>query len=138
MNFVGEHILDAVKFVDGWRRHFTFFIDYTRRLGDFNRLPYVDQICLAKRRLVSLGWIHHAFYSYLISGRDGVSMANGHYHPYKNDSRFAEIDPVMSEFANCMMPMLFDDLIYPFKQLQLDFNEFVLMKILLFFRDGKL
>lgn len=64
-------------------------------------------------------------------------MANGHYHPYNTDSRISEIDPVMQEFCSGMMPMLFDDLIYPFRQMQLDFNEFVLMKMLLFFRDGK-
>jgi hypothetical protein len=136
MNFKGEHILNAIKFVEGWRRHFTFYCDHAKKLPDFNRLSYVDQICIAKRRLVNIGWWNHAYYSYLISGRDGVAMSNGHYHPYKNDSRFSEVDPVMHNFAFRMMPTLMDDLITPFRRIKLDFNEFVLMKALIFFRDG--
>jgi len=135
MDFTGQQILDVTKFIDGWRRHFTFYSDFTRRLKDFNRLPYVDQICLAKRRLVSLGWAHHAYYSYILTGGEGCGMGNGHFHPYRTDNRFFEADPVMVEFADSMMPQFMDDLIYPFRLMKLDFNEFVLLKVLIFFRD---
>lgn len=55
-----DGILDSMKFIDGWRRHFTFYCDWTSRINEFGRLPYVDQICIAKRRLVALGWVSWA------------------------------------------------------------------------------
>ncbi|KAI6176150.1 CBR-NHR-4 protein [Aphelenchoides bicaudatus] len=135
MNFLGEQILDSPKFIDGWRRHFTYYCDWAVRIKEFALLPYIDQICLAKRRLVSLGWFTHAFLSYRISNKEGIAMANGHYHPYKTDCQFGQIDATMKEFAENMMDMFMNDILYPFRNMQLDFNEYVLMKMLLFFRD---
>ncbi|KAI6219829.1 Nuclear hormone receptor family member nhr-4 [Aphelenchoides fujianensis] len=134
LDFSGKEMLNAIKFIDGWRRGFTWFVDWARALKPFGRLPYADQICLAKRRLINVSWWAHAFHSYL-SGRDGIALSNGHYHPHTTDSRANEADPVMKIFSDPMMPMVLEDLLLPFRQLKIDFNEFVLMKALILFRD---
>ena len=89
LNFSGQQILDPVSFVCGWRRNFTYYVDYIKRLNGFNRLSHEDKLTLAKRRLVNIAWWSHVYQSYL-SGKDGLCLANGHYHPYKTDSRFSE------------------------------------------------
>ncbi|KAI6187446.1 hypothetical protein M3Y98_00244500 [Aphelenchoides besseyi] len=134
LNFSGSKILDSVHFIDGWRRGFTWYIDYTRLLKPFARLSYNDQICLSKRRLVNVSWLSHLFHSYL-NGHDGIALANGHYHPHSTDPRSSEADPVMSIFSDPMMPMVYEDILRPFRSRKFDFNEFVLMKCLIMFRD---
>ncbi|KAI6236147.1 Nuclear hormone receptor family member nhr-4 [Aphelenchoides besseyi] len=134
LDFSGTKILDAVHFIDGWRRGFTWYIDYTRLLKPFARLSYNDQICLSKRRLVNVSWLSHLFHSYL-NGHDGIALANGHYHPHSTDPRSCEANPVMSIFSDPMMPMVYEDILRPFRSRKFDFNEFVLMKCLIMFRD---
>jgi hypothetical protein len=93
MNFSGDNLADPVSFVNGWRRVFVHYSDYAKRLPEFNNLYKEDQICLAKRRLINIGWWTHINRSYL-DGKDGLCFANGHYHPYKTDLRFTEANPM--------------------------------------------
>ncbi|KAI6220624.1 Nuclear hormone receptor family member nhr-4 [Aphelenchoides fujianensis] len=112
--------LNAIKFIDGWRRGFTWFVDWARALKPFGRLPYADQICLAKRRLINVSWWAHAFHSYLSGkGRD---------RPVKWTLPPAHDRLSCERSGPC-------DLLLPFRQLKIDFNEFVLMKALILFRD---
>jgi hypothetical protein len=134
LNFKGEKILDAAAFIGGWRRHFTYYIDYTRRLKEFAKLNFKDQVCLAKRRLVNMGWWTHMYLS-LLCGKDGICMAGGHFHPYKTDPQFPDIDPVMSEFAEAMMPISIEDILFPLRRMNIDFTEYVLLKFVILFRD---
>jgi hypothetical protein len=68
-------------FVDGWRRSFTFYVDFVSRLPDFKRLSYDDQLTLSKRRVVAVGWWVAAFHSYL-NGVNGISFPNGSFQPF--------------------------------------------------------
>jgi hypothetical protein len=93
LDFSGQKILDPVLFVDGWRRGFTYYIDWAKRLSAFNKLTYEDKLSLAKLRLIDISWWTHIYQSYL-SGKDGVCLSNGHYHPYVTDERFSEANPM--------------------------------------------
>jgi hypothetical protein len=31
-------------YIDGWRRHFTYFVDWTRQLEPFQRMSYADRV----------------------------------------------------------------------------------------------
>lgn len=85
-------------------------------------------------RLINVAWWSHIYQSYL-SGREGVCLGNGHYHPDKTDQRFTEANPIMAGFSEPMMPLVMEDLMLPIRQLKLDAAEFSLMKALIFFRD---
>lgn len=82
-----------MSFVDGWRRGFTLYIDWIKRLSGFNKLSYDDKLTLAKLRLIDISWWTHIYQTYL-NGKDGVCLGNGHYHPYVTDQRFAEANPM--------------------------------------------
>lgn len=91
MRFSGESIMTPESFIDGWRRYFTFFVDWSQRLDEFMAMSYTDRMILAKQRIVPHGWLGHAYHS-MLSGRVGVCMSNGTYHPTKSDPRAEEMD----------------------------------------------
>jgi nuclear factor 4 len=134
LDFSGQKILDPVSFVCGWRRGFTHYVDWVKRLPTFQLLSHEDKISLARHRLVNISWWTHTYHSYL-SGRDGLCLSNGHYHPYKTDAHFHEADPIMRAFSEPLMPNVIEDLILPIRQLKMDPVEFALMRVLIFFRD---
>ncbi|KAI6170584.1 hypothetical protein M3Y97_01138100 [Aphelenchoides bicaudatus] len=134
LDFSGQKILDPVSFVSGWRRGFVFYIDWIKRLPGFNRLSYEDKLTLAKLRLIDISWWTHIFQS-AFSGKDGVCLGNGHFHPYVTDARYAEANPIMRAFSEPMMPPVMEDLVKPFRQLKLDAAEFGLIKVLILYRD---
>jgi hypothetical protein len=91
-------------------------------------------MCLAKRRIVHVGWWVNAYHSYL-SGKDGICFSNGFYHPHTTDKRANEANPVIFSFFEKLMPIFYGDLLLNIRLLRFDFAEFVLMKALIFFRD---
>ncbi|KAI6219828.1 hypothetical protein M3Y99_01634900 [Aphelenchoides fujianensis] len=134
LQFTGTNVLSASLFVDAWRRHFVFYVDFIRRLSAFKRLDYADQLALAKARLTNCKWWTLAYYSYA-SGQNGLCFPNGHFHPNASDVRASEADSAISQFYEKLMPTLMRDLVQNCRRLKLDFVEYVLLKALVLFRD---
>ncbi|KAI6220625.1 Nuclear hormone receptor family member nhr-4 [Aphelenchoides fujianensis] len=149
LQFTDTKILSASLFVDAWRRHFVFYVDFIRRLSAFKRLDYADQLALAKARLTNCKWWTLAYYSYA-SGQNGLCFPNGHFHPNSSDVRASEADSCVSvftafyqsfllfrisQFYEKLMPTLMRDLVQNCRRLKLDFVEYVLLKALVLFRD---
>uniref|UniRef100_A0A915N2W3 NR LBD domain-containing protein n=1 Tax=Meloidogyne javanica TaxID=6303 RepID=A0A915N2W3_MELJA len=57
--------LTPFLYIDGWKRHFTYFSDWVHQLELFQRMSFNDQILLAKQRIIHVGWLVHAYNSQL-------------------------------------------------------------------------
>uniref|UniRef100_A0A914MB61 NR LBD domain-containing protein n=1 Tax=Meloidogyne incognita TaxID=6306 RepID=A0A914MB61_MELIC len=136
--------LTPFLYIDGWKRHFTYFSDWVHQLELFQRMSFNDQILLAKQRIIHVGWLVHAYNSQL-KGAGAICFANGaFYHPNtpKNDNSFDEStkneDDQHSKIVNFFgqqLSILVHSLFEPLRQLNLDFAEYVLLKAILLFRE---
>ncbi|KAH7730608.1 CRE-NHR-4 protein [Aphelenchoides avenae] len=134
MRFSGETIMTPETFIDGWRRYFTFFVDWSQRLDEFMAMSYTDRMILAKQRIVPHGWLGHAYHS-MLSGRIGVCMSNGSYHPHKCDPRAEEMDTTVETILGKQVDFMMKTLVDPMREMDVDYAEFVLLKTICFFRE---
>ncbi|CAD5221639.1 unnamed protein product [Bursaphelenchus okinawaensis] len=134
LNFNGENVMKVGDLLDGWRRHFTFYIDFCKCMPEFRNLPPSDQIALAKRRVVNMIWLMHAYYTSL-TDKIGFCSSNGVYHPAEHDLRYDEADETIKTFYANLLPFFVSDMIIPMRQLKMDLVEYVLIKMITFFRD---
>ncbi|CAD5228285.1 unnamed protein product [Bursaphelenchus xylophilus] len=134
LNFNGDTVMNVADLLDGWRRHFTFYIDFCKAMPEFKRLPVKDQVALAKRRVVNMIWLMHAYYTSL-TDKIGFCSPNGVYHPAEQDQRADEADETIKTFYANLLPFFVNDMILPMRQLKMDLVEYVLIKMITFFRD---
>ncbi|CAP24360.2 Protein CBR-NHR-4 [Caenorhabditis briggsae] len=128
MNFVNNRVLTPEELIDGWRRHFTYYSDWCHAMDEFCALSPEDQVVLAKKKIILHGWLVHAYYSYK-SGVDGICFANGAAHLPEGGH------PSITEFYKECMPRYLNYVIYPMKNFQMDDNEMVLVKCIMFFSN---
>uniref|UniRef100_A0A915N3G9 NR LBD domain-containing protein n=1 Tax=Meloidogyne javanica TaxID=6303 RepID=A0A915N3G9_MELJA len=136
--------LTPFLYIDGWKRHFTYFSDWVHQLEPFQKMSFNDQVLLAKQRIIHVGWLVHAYNSQL-KGAGAICFANGaFYHPNtaKNDNSLDEStkneDDQHSKIVNFFgqqLSILVHSLFEPLRQLNLDFAEYVLLKAILLFRE---
>uniref|UniRef100_A0A0N5AZD7 Nuclear receptor domain-containing protein n=1 Tax=Syphacia muris TaxID=451379 RepID=A0A0N5AZD7_9BILA len=131
IQFGGRQIAKLSDVSDDWRRHFVFYLDFLHRLDDFKLLDEEDQISLARCRLVSHGWLMHAYYT-MLANTVGIVYVNNRYHPrdgivcgdYRIDSLYGEsLDKMM---INVVLPM---------RELQMDNNEYLLLRTINIFSE---
>uniref|UniRef100_A0A1I8AXC7 NR LBD domain-containing protein n=1 Tax=Meloidogyne hapla TaxID=6305 RepID=A0A1I8AXC7_MELHA len=143
--------LTPFLYIDGWRRHFTYFIDWVHQLEPFQQMSFNDQILLAKQRITHVGWLVHAYNSQL-KGEGVICFANcAFYHP---DSSISLPNATINEgsldestkneadqhskivnFFGQQLSNLVHSLFEPLRQLNLDFAEYVLLKAILLFSE---
>ncbi|CAK5049028.1 unnamed protein product [Meloidogyne enterolobii] len=133
--------LTPFLYIDGWKRHFTYFSDWVHQLEPFQRMSFNDQILLAKQRIIHVGWLVHAYNSQL-KGAGAICFANGaFYHPNTDnslDESTKNEDDQHSKIVNFFgqqLSILVHSLFEPLRQLNLDFAEYVLLKAILLFRE---
>lgn len=122
-------------YIDGWRRHFTYFVDWTRQLEPFQRMKFSDRMVLAKQRITHVGWLVHAYNSQL-TGTGAICFANGAFYDVQDGSRSdgATISQI-ADFFGQQLSVLIHCLFKPLQQINLDFAEYVLLKAILLFRE---
>nr|CAD2182075.1 unnamed protein product [Meloidogyne enterolobii] len=133
--------LTPFLYIDGWKRHFTYFSDWVHQLELFQRMSFNDQILLAKQRIIHVGWLVHAYNSQL-KGAGAICFANGAFYHPNTDNSFDEStkneDDQHSKIVNFFgqqLSILVHSLFEPLRQLNLDFAEYVLLKAILLFRE---
>uniref|UniRef100_A0A7E4VMY9 Nuclear receptor domain-containing protein n=1 Tax=Panagrellus redivivus TaxID=6233 RepID=A0A7E4VMY9_PANRE len=134
MNFKPAHILTPELLMNGWRRHFVYYIDWISTFEEFQQLSLHDKLILAKNRLVDHGWISHSFHT-MLSGRAGICFANGGFHPHRTDPLWEERNLQIDAFYESQTKATVDHLIEPFASMKTDYAEFTLLKAINFFRE---
>ncbi|KAI6236146.1 Zinc finger and Nuclear hormone receptor domain containing protein [Aphelenchoides besseyi] len=134
LQFTGSQTLTSSLFIDAWRRSFVYYVDFIQRLPAFKQLDYADQIALARARLTNSFWWSTVYYSY-VSGKNGLLFANGTFHPNVSDVCASEADPVVFQLYEKLMPIAMRDLVQNCRRLNLDFVEYIFLKVLIILRD---
>ena len=152
MEFKPSQILTPDLLINGWKRHFVYYVDWIRTFDEFQQLTLPDQVCLAvslisdfrknhfqlilaRNRLTDHGWLSHSYHT-MLSGRNGICFANGGFHPYSSDFQWCERDKRIDEFYESQTKATVDHLIEPFKSMKTDYAEFVMLKAIHLFREG--
>jgi nuclear factor 4 len=134
MEFKPSRILTPDLLINGWKRHFVYYIDWIRTFDEFQQLTLPDQLILARNRLTDHGWLSHSYHT-MLSGRNGICFANAAFHPYMTDFQWSERDKRVDEFYESQTKATVDHLIDPFKTMKTDYAEFVMLKAINFFRE---
>ncbi|CAL2040760.1 unnamed protein product [Caenorhabditis brenneri] len=128
MRFSNERVLTPEDLIDGWRRHFTYYSDWCNAMEEFQILPPEDQIVLAKKKIILHGWLVHAYYSYKAKC-NGICFANGAAHLPEGGH------PSITEFYKECMPRYLNYVIYPMQNFEMQDEEMVLIKSIMFFSN---
>ncbi|WKY06429.1 hypothetical protein Q1695_006541 [Nippostrongylus brasiliensis] len=131
-----SRVMKATDIYSQWYRAFVFHADWAMGIPDFRRLSIDDQTKLFKENFMSFGWIAYAYKCYKLNYQEvGIPVGNGAYIPYA-DAEQNEMETQWIASYGVVCKKLVDLVVKPMIELEVDDEEYCLLKAILLFEKG--
>ncbi|KHJ75567.1 hypothetical protein OESDEN_08841 [Oesophagostomum dentatum] len=137
MDWSCSRVMEANDVYKQWYRAFVFHADWAMGIPDFRVLSLEDQTALFKQNFMTFGWIAYAFKCYQLNQQAlGIPLGNGAYIPY-NDEEQKRMDARWVVSYGVVCKKLMDLVVKPMIELDMDEEEYCILKALGLFQQGK-